>query len=199
MKAFKRNTAPFAVVGIVAAILFAMVWLVAAVNDPNWVLGVNTLSDMGVSDVQLTADLFMYGCIITGLLVFVFGLGKASNEYGSSRASGIMTAIAGVFLVLVGLYNKDFGNGNIHDTVAILFFLFLALAAMASVHGDWTEGKRINGAIGAILIMIVIGVAVGKPLAFVETVAVLCGLIWIISESVKMILNIRAAESAVSN
>lgn len=191
MKAFSCNTGPFAVIGIAMAFFFAMVWIVAASNDPNWSLGVNTLSDMGISDVQLTADLFMYGCMIAGALAFVFGLGKAYNEANASRASGIMVAFAGVFLILVGLYNKDYGNGNLHQTVAMLFFFFLTVAAALSVFGDWAEGKRVNAVISATLIVIVIGAAVGNTIAYVEAVAVICGLLWIMNESVKMILNLN--------
>ncbi|MDO5852800.1 MAG: DUF998 domain-containing protein [Thermoplasmata archaeon] len=194
MNATKVSPAPFAVIGIVAAFLFAVVWIVAAKNDPSWVFGDNTLSDMGISDVQLTADLFMYGCIITGILILVFGAGKACSEAGYSRASGILLAAAGVFLVLVGVYNKDFGNGNTHETVAWLFFVFLALAAIVSIFGDMAEGKRLNGIITTILVLICIGVCIGNTLAYTEGVVVACSLIWLLAESAKMILNLGAAK-----
>ncbi|MDO5861684.1 MAG: DUF998 domain-containing protein [Thermoplasmata archaeon] len=196
MNATKRSPAPFAVIGIVAAFLFAVVWIVAAQSDSSWVLGENTLSDLGVSSVQFTADLFMYGCIITGILIFVFGLGKACCETRNSRAAGILVAAAGIFLVLVGIYNKDFGNGNIHVAVAYLLFLFLILAAIVSIAGDWAEGKRLSACATAILIVIVIGADIGNGLAYIEAVAVACALLWILIQSVKMILNLNAAEAA---
>ncbi len=191
MNANTRSPALYACIGIFAAFIFAAIWVVAAQGDPSWVFGESMISDLGVSDVELTADLFMYGCIVTGLLAFIFGVGKAYTECGSNRLAGILVAIAGAFLVLVGLYNENFGNGNIHNTVAILFFLFLVLGMLASMVGDWAEGKRVNGAVTAVLIMVMIGVAVGKDLAYVESIAVICGLLWIFNASAKMILNVN--------
>lgn len=196
MNATKRNPAPFAVIGIVTAFLFALVILVAAENDPSWVLGESMISDLGVSDVELTADLFKYGCMLAGILTFVFGVGKAYTENGCSRASGIIIAIAGIFLLLLGYYNSDFGNGNMHETFAWLFFIFLAVAAILSAFGDWAENKKVNSMIACILILVVVGAAVGKPEAYVEFVAVAAGVLWMLSESAKMILNIREADIA---
>ena len=69
-----RHPGPFAVIGLIAAFALAIVISVAINGDSTWVYGENMLSDLGVSDVQLTADLFNYGCLIIGILVFVFGL-----------------------------------------------------------------------------------------------------------------------------
>ena len=191
MNATNRNPAPFAVIGLIMAFAFAILWIVAAENDPNWAFGDNKISDLGVSSIELTADLFKYACIVCGALAFVFGVGKAYCEDDANRASGIMCAIMGIFMALAGIYNADYGNGTLHETVAYLFFLFLFLAAALSVYGDWADGKRISGAIAAILVLIALSCIVGKSLEFTEGVAVICGLLWIMSESVKMILAVK--------
>ena len=108
MNATTHNPAAFAVVGIVAAALFAVMWIIMAEGDPTWVLGENTLSDLGISINDDVATEFKYTCMITGILLLVFGAGKAYCENGASTASGVFAAIAGVFIVLVGLYNKDY-------------------------------------------------------------------------------------------
>lgn len=186
-----RNPAPFAVIGLIMAFLFAIVWIVAAENDPTWVLGESKLSELGVSTYDFTADAFKYGCIVSGILCLVFGIGKSLCEDGSSCASGIMCAVAGIALACVGYFTTE-SNADVHDIAAYLLFVFLALAVALSVHGDWTEGKRINGLVGIILFAMVIACLVGKDIAYTEAVAAICGLIWILSESVKMILCVKA-------
>lgn len=193
MNATKRSPAPYAVIGILAAFILAVVVLVATENDPAWVLGESTLADLGVSDVELTADLFMYGSIVVGILLFVFGVGKAYTENKCSRASGVMIALAGIFMILLGYYTSDVGNGNVNDTYTWLFYIFLALAMILSVFGDWSEGKRISSVIAAILILVIIGGLVGKTLAYVEVLAMVCMILWLFSESAKMIVNVKAA------
>lgn len=194
MNATNRNPAPFAVIGLIMAFAFAILWIVAAENDPSWAFGDNKLSELGVSSIEFTADVFKCACIACGALAFVFGLGKAYCEDGCNSASGIMCAVVGIFIALIGIYNADYGNGNINETVTYLFFLFMLIAACLSVKGDWNDGKRISGAIAAILVLVALSCLVGKDIEFTEGVALICGLLWILSESVKMILEIKESK-----
>ena len=150
------------------------------------------LSDLGISDVQMSADLFNYGCMIVGILVFVCGLGKAVCETECNRASGCILAISAIFLILVGYIHSDFGNGNTHDTIAILLFLFLFIAMVLSAIGDWRDGARINSAITVVLILIILGCAVGMSIAALEVITVACGIVWLAAISAKMIVPKKA-------
>ncbi len=187
MSATSSSRAGFAVIGIVAAFLFGIAWIVAALSDPAWRFGEDAVSDLGVSSVQLTADMFMFGCILTGLLVFLFGVGKTYSETHASRWSGALLLIAGIFLILIGCFNEDWHGGTVHATVAILFFIFLALSMLVSIPGDWADGKKLCGAVGIVAIVVIIGCAVGESLAFLEAMAIVCALVWLVSESVKML------------
>lgn len=191
MNATNRSPAPFAVVGIVAAAVFAVMWIVAASGDASWVLGESTISDLGISANDDTANEFMFACIITGILVIVFGAGKAYCEKGANTASGIFLAAAGLFLALVGIFDKNYGDGDAHQAFTYIFFIFTAVSAVCSMFGDHAEGKKINTAITAALILIVVGAVVGKELAYYESVAAVCALLWIVAESVKMIFNLK--------
>lgn len=193
MNATRSSPAPFAVIGICVAFIFAVVWVIAANADPSWVLGENTLSDMGVSDVQLTADLFNYGTMLCGVLILIYGIGKAYCESRCSRASGCMLAIAGIFMIGIGYMTKDVGNGNLHEIVAYLFFLFLLIAVITSAFGDWAEGKKLNVAVTIILFLITLWALAFDTLAMAEAVAVACALVWIIAESVKMVFAVAKA------
>ena len=184
-----RHPGPFAVIGLIAAFAFAIILVTAIMGDSAWVYGENMLSDLGISDVQMTADLFNYGCIIIGILVFVFGLGKALCETSCNRASGCILAIAGVFLILVGYIHSDFGNGNTHDAIAILCYLFLFIAMVLSSIGDWRDGYRLNSALTVILILIILGCCVGMNIASVEVITAACAIVWLAGISAKMIVT----------
>lgn len=191
MNVSHRNPGPFAVIGILAAFVFAVILVVAANADSSWVYGENMLSDLGISSVQMTADLFNYGCIIVGILVFVYGIGKAYCETKCNRASGCMLAITGIFLILIGYIHSDFGNGNTHDTIAVLLFLFLFVAMVLSAIGDWRDGYRLNSALSVIMILIVMASMVGMNLESIEVIFVACALVWLAGISIKMIFQYK--------
>lgn len=186
-----RHPGPFAVIGLIAAFALAIVIVTAIMGDPAWVYGENMLSDLGVSDVQSTADLFNYGCIVIGILVFVFGLGKSLCESSCNRASGCMLAISGIFLILVGYINSDFGNGNTHDTIAILCYLFLFIAMVLSAIGDSRDGYRLNSALTVVLILIILGCCVGMNIESLEVITTACAIVWLAGISAKMIFTSR--------
>ena len=147
MNVSNRHPGPFAAIGLLAAFAFAVIMIVAINGDSAWVYGENMLSDLGISDVQMTADLFNYGCM-----------------------------------------NSDFGNGNTHDTIAILFFLFLFVAMVLSAIGDWRDGARLNSALTVVLILIILGCAVGMTVEALEVITVACGIVWLAGISAKMII-----------
>lgn len=186
-----RHPGPFAVIGLIAAFALAIVIVTAIMGDPAWVYGENMLSDLGVSDVQSTADLFNYGCIVIGILVFVFGLGKSLCESSCNRASGCMLAISGIFLILVGYIHSDFGNGNTHDTIAILCYLSLFIAMVLSAIGDSRDGYRLNSALTVVLILIILGCCVGMNIESLEVITTACAIVWLAGISAKMIFTSR--------
>ena len=191
MNVSNRHPGPFAVIGLIAAFAFALILVIASNSDPAWVYGESMLSDLGISDVQIAADLFNYGCIIIGILTFIYGLGKSLCEYQCNRASGCMLAIAAIFLILIGYIHSDFGNGNTHDAIAILFFLFLFISMVLSAIGDWKDGYRLNSALSTILILVMLGCAVGMNVPTLEVIAAGCAIIWLLGISVKMIFTSR--------
>ena len=188
-----RNPGPFAAIGFLAAFALAVIITVAVNADSSWVYGENMLSDLGISDVELTKNLFNYGCIVIGVLVAVFGIGKALAENGCNRASGCFTAIAALFMIVIGFIHSDFGNGNTHDAAAVLIFLFLIVAMGLSAVGDWKVGASLNAALSSILILIIVGCFVGMEIEKVEVIAVACAIVWMLGVSAKMTFDSRKA------
>lgn len=186
-----RHPGPFAVVGLIAAFVFALVLVIASNGDPAWVYGENTLVDLGNSSVQITADVFNYGCMVVGLLTFVFGIGKSLCETGCNRASGCLAAIAGIFLIALGYLGPEFGNENTETTITVLIFLFMFIAMVVSAIGDSRDGYRLNSALSVILLLVIMGSMVGGNAAMIGVVFLACSIVWMIGVSIKMIFAMR--------
>ncbi len=182
-----RHPGLFAVIGLLVAFAFAIVLVVAINGDTAWVYGENMLSDLGISDVQLTANFFNYGCIIFGIFLFIYGIGKAMCEISCNRASGCFVAIAAIFLILIGHIQSNFGNENTHEAIALLFFLFLFVSMVLSAIGDWRDNYKLNSALSIIAILVILGCAVGMNIESLEVITIACAIVWIAGISVKMI------------
>ncbi len=186
-----RNPGPFAAIGFLAAFALAVIVTVAINADASWVYGESKLSDLGISDVDLTKNLFNYGCIIVGVLTVIFGIGKAFSETGCNRACGCIIAIAAVFMILIGFVQADFGNGNTHDAAALIAYVFMFAAMALSAVGDWKDGSKLNAALSGILILIIIGCLVGMDIEKVQVIALACGIVWMLGVSAKMTFDSR--------
>lgn len=189
MTSSKIGPAGPGIAAICGAFIFAIAWIVAACGDLSWMVGEDTLSVLGVSDVQVSADAFNYGCMVTGVLFAIFGLGKFAFETKCNRASGAMILIAGIALIGVGIFTKDYGNGNPHLIVAYAFFLFLVISAVLSGIGDYNEKKTIPLAVTVVLFTTALITFAIQPLAMAEAVTVVCALIWAVVQGTKLAMS----------
>lgn len=189
MKSMKIGPAGPGIAAICAAFIFAIAWIVAACGDTTWVVGEKTLSMLGVSDVQVSADAFNYGCIVTGALFAIFGVGKAAFEKRCNSASGAMMVVAGLALIGIGVFTKDFGNGNAHLAVAYAFFFFLAVSAILSGIGDYQEKRTIPTAVTVVLFMTAFGSFALQSMEMAEAVTVACALIWAVVQGAKLAMS----------
>ncbi len=189
MTSGKIGPAGFGIAALLGAFVFSVAWIIAVCGDAGWVLGENTVSDLGVSDVQLSADVFKYASIITGLLFFVFGIGKAVFEKDANRASGIMAIIAALALIGIGTYSKDFGNGNAHLFSAVVFFLFIAASAALSGYGDHRQRKTIPAAITVVLFTASLLALATCSFELAEVVIIACVMIWAAVQGIKLAMS----------
>ncbi len=187
MSEYKSSPAPLAIAGICGAFAFAVLWLVAVFADSSWVFGENTLSDLGVSEVSAAADAFNFGCMITGCLVVIYGIGKAWSCKGYAAASGAYILVSGILLVLIGLFTED--SGNIHNYFAILFFILILLAVIITAVGDSKAGNNLFAAVGGIVALIAISGLFIESIEGAEAIAVICILAWLVFDSIKLALS----------
>ena len=57
-----------------------------------------------------------------------------------------------------------------------------------SAIGDWRDGARLNSALTVVLILIILGCAVGMTVEALEVITVACGIVWLAGISAKMII-----------
>ena len=116
---------------------------------------------------------------------------KYSPVQGSTMVvlSALAVAFTLVALIAVGVYNKDFGNGNAHLFVAYVFFLFTAIAAILSGYGDYHEKKTIPTAITVVASVVGLFAYATCSLALAEVVIVVCILIWAAAQGVKLAME----------
>lgn len=94
----------------------------------NW--NKNALSDIGVSTVNVAANVFNSSLIITGILNFVFALSftKTNAKNALFYIGGILLMLGGISLSLVGVFTEAYGK--LHFYVSAAYFSLFSLAIM---------------------------------------------------------------------
>ncbi|MBP5203244.1 MAG: DUF998 domain-containing protein [Candidatus Methanomethylophilaceae archaeon] len=186
MTEVKHSAAGFGAIGIFAALIFSVVWVVAASADPSWTFGSDALSDLGVSKVDTAKNVFNYGCMITGVLLLIYGAGKAYRFDGAECASGTLAALAGICLALIGVFPS---GEKLHILFALLFFVLIAFAIISAGYADSKAGRLLNAAVCAcVLTAAVISIAaVSVPMG--EAIGVAGCIAWILADSLKLIFG----------
>ncbi|MCL2711848.1 MAG: DUF998 domain-containing protein [Methanomassiliicoccaceae archaeon] len=199
MKLAKERNILIGLAGISAAVIFLFTWFTASMYDPAWVFGTNYLSDLGVSDYQTAAELFNFGCIISGILFTVFGLGiLISPKKGLAGIdAGLFAVFGGILISLVGIITKDM---EWHGLIAI-GGIGLGLASLVCLAArDWKDRLRILSTITLVSVVAVplsymtfilseaeIGSFAGIPA--IETITVIVMLLLFLLQGMKYLYN----------
>jgi hypothetical membrane protein len=164
--------------GVAGPLAFLVLYTLAATGDPEYVFFDNYLSDLGVGS---KAAFFNAAVIIAGGLTVPFALlGIRPALDGGIAAIGavLMTVVAAVFLVLVGVFTEDFEDAHYAVSIGFFMSMLLALACYSwtlhfsnALGRPYTEMTRTVTAIGVILFIFGF-----NPQT--ETVAVLLIVVW---------------------
>lgn len=179
----KLSTAPFTLAAMFTGALVPMAFVVAIFADGSWSFNVNTLSDLGISSDDMVAKLFMATCIIAGILMAVFGLGKLLIKHKFDSAAGFLIVLAGVMLVGVGLFDK---TTSVHPIIALLYFLFVAIAMFVSAYSEYINRRYLALSITIIAIVVSLSSLVALALPGAEVICVGVNCVWMISEAVSL-------------
>ena len=172
------------IAGVIGVLAFALLWFMAAVEDSNWIFGVDMLSSLGISVAGNAAIFFNLACIISGLFIMVSGMGIAILTKRVYSAAGVAIAFGGMFLSLVGLFPEDLAT--MHNFVAGTMFLLFAIAMILMTIGDWQEDRVFFGGLAMMFLTIIVGCILTQELAFTEAVATILIMLWFGMNSVKI-------------
>ncbi|MBO4552254.1 MAG: DUF998 domain-containing protein [Candidatus Methanomethylophilaceae archaeon] len=180
------------IAGILCVVSFITLWVLAAVVDGHWVLGENTLSDLGVCGSNAAQLCFNGGCAIAGLLAVIFAMGLIERK-GAWRICGIMMALAGVMLIGVGIVNLSYGEAHVIDATA--HGALAAISMAISVYADWKDGHKRMVAYTCILIIACAIVTFTQKFEVFEPFGVCVVMAWALGQSIKLLGEAKAAEA----
>ena len=163
---------------LLAVVVFSVLYVIAASQDPDYEFLENYLSDLGVGPAGWA---FNSALMLSGALILIFayaGLRPLLGVIFVSKAGSTMLAAAGVFLVNVGIFTEDYGDIHLAFSLAFFLTLLAALGFLAyALHV--TKALGLTGTAASVsafvfgLLLLVMGIG---PLA--ETLAVLTALGW---------------------
>ena len=123
---------PYAWAGIAAVIVMVAAVVICYFSDPSWDYEGGSMCDFGISDIGYVALTFIWGCIISGFLFVVSGLGwYLFDESKYVRYGGLIVSLAGISLMCVGILDKTY---DFHQWVTIIFaVIFIIAVAIVSI------------------------------------------------------------------
>ncbi len=176
---FPSGTKIPSVVLFIGIVLFALCWTGAVLLDPSWTFGVNTMSELGISKTD-ARYLFLIGCLGTGACTCLYGALMAySLKPLLLRSVFTILSIGGIFLMGVGFFTMD---TDLHIVFTVAFFISIALSMVNyTLYVAFAEENYLLATYTALLIVANILLLLLTPLAFVEPVAVIMFMVWILS------------------
>lgn len=167
-----------AICGLVAVLVFVILYSVAMSLDSEYVFFENYLSDLGVRE---GAWAFNSGVIIAGTLFIIMDVLAVAPALGRGRAAAasvMLLVLAAAFLIGVGVFTED--AGDLHGLVSYGFFLTMLVAFGALSYVLYRGFVLGRPAFISTLVAFIFGVSLlpfgGTP--EVETLAVLGILAW---------------------
>lgn len=182
-----------AISGLIGSVTFTVLWIAAAIQDGNWVLGEMTLSELGDRS-RPGAALFNGGGIIAGIMLVIFSVGlyRLLSTSAAGRLGTTTMGLASVMLIGVGVFPID--TGMPHDIVSLAFFMLAAIAMTLIIVPAWKNHVLYHsgGLLTAVLLIVALAGAAMFPLPAAEALAVGCLLLWTTLISIRMLWHHRA-------
>ena len=172
----------FAYLAFIMPVFFSVMWILSSTIDGGWTFGVNSLSDMGVSENAVSASLFNIGCVVAGLGGFVISIGTFAYGRRTLRIGGLIAAASFIFLSLVGIFTLQ--NYPIHSFVAstfgVLLFISVVLSSVSDLGVSWYLYFDI------LFIIAIAAVVLTQPFPVWEAMTVIGSMVWILVLGYKM-------------
>ena len=144
--------------GIVAPIVAYVSILSAIASYPAFSLSNNALSDLGIVP-GLTAPVFNFGLLASGILAFNFALFGLFNYFGKNwigKIGSVVFAAATLALIAISVFNEHFSPT--HYLVSVAFFTLAPIALFILTLGFWLCHQR-----GLAVFTVSVGVVAALP------------------------------------
>lgn len=179
--------------GFIAVATFSIIWIGSAALDPTWVFAEDTISEFGISG-TLAEPLFNYGCILTGAIIVLYGIGLAlANNNKPYKTGGVFLVLAGIFLAAVGLVPMDLGEP--HVFIAITMGIFLVCAMCSLSVQDWKEGRVFIPGLTVFILVICATLMLTQNSATFEEYSVILVFFWVCMEGFSVLLRPKNSNS----
>lgn len=191
----------YTVFGLLSPAVFAILWFAATQFEPSWVLGQNSLSELGICGNASAEVCFNMGCTISGMLGLVYCIGLLRKK-GPYFFIGLIMVVGVFALSGVGVLNLNYNFA--HETTSSLYGLCAYVSMILSMLIDLKDRRYVFGAITAVLVLICILSDIEFTFQAFEPIGITCTLVWVVTQSIKFIIDegIRgekiATESAAS-
>jgi hypothetical membrane protein len=188
--------------GILAPILAFTFICLAVASYPQFSWMGNALSDLGVVP-GVTAALFNYGLIISGMLFFIFSTGMFLflGEKFVSRTGAFVFALACLALVAIGVFPENVKPT--HYLVSVAFFVLLPISLLIITGAFWLM-SQVRMAVFTLLVAIAaaapwilyFSIHYVSGVAVPEAVSGLAGSVWAVVLGFKMLRDASRAKTA---
>lgn len=182
MNAKNVSPAPFAILGVVTALLLSVTVITAMFADAAWIAGESKMYLLGSSSVDISASLYIYGIFIASVLALVFGIGKAITNAGLGRACGVFVLLAAIAGIAYASMIMD-GASTDYIGVRIVLATLIVIAMALSAYADWSKEAKIRAAFTAILLVILLGTAACQGIAAAQLVLFADVVLWLAVQS----------------
>jgi len=181
------------VAGIAAPLIFTTLWIAAMIADTDWVLFVNTLSDLGDSGVVAAELCFNSGCAVSGGLGIMFAVGVAKAECRFRYC--VWTLLPGSFaLIGIGIMNLYYQYP--HYTMTTIYFGLMALSMIYAAYLDHKDGIKPFAAFHIYMIAFCAVVMIVLDFAVYEPIIIGAVMVWIFVAGVRMTVMYKKTHPA---
>lgn len=188
MTVSKDHSSAFAWAGILGAAVFIIMLAYMGSTNGGWQFGSSVLckSDLSGTDLDL---IFKLGCMLSGILLAVFGIGRTAYAKNAGHtAGGVFLIIGGIAFAFVGMFSLS-DMRDWHYFVAVSAAVFILLAVIAIAAGNWVADRKILAGIGVVFTFMTVAMFFAYDLANLESYGFILAIIWVILESVNMIAS----------
>ena len=172
----------YTVFGLLSPITFTALWIAAALLEPSWVLGNNSLSDLGICGNPSAEVCFNMGCMLAGMFALIFDLGLLRKK-GEFCAIGVIMFVGVIALAGVGVMNLNYGYA--HQATATLYAICAYISMILSLIADIKGRKVFYWVVTAVLVFLCIGADIQFTFEGFEPIGISCTLIWVTTQAIK--------------